>query len=85
MYPHRLASLKEVIIPGREKEDQAGFLISAATYIRQLQVCLLSLLTTPNEYMHRPQTVLYSWQGSLHWAQARLLLNRGSNQYEAWI
>lgn len=35
---HRLASLKEVIIPGREKEDQAGFLISAATYIRQLQV-----------------------------------------------
>lgn len=36
--PHRLASLKEVIIPGREKEDQAGFLVSAATYIRQLQV-----------------------------------------------
>ncbi len=38
--PHRLASLKEVIIPGREKEDQAGFLISAATYIRQLQVVI---------------------------------------------
>ena len=36
--PHRLASLKEVIIPGREKEDQAGFLVSAAAYIRQLQV-----------------------------------------------
>lgn len=35
---HRLASLKEVIIPAREKEDQAGFLVSAANYIRQLQV-----------------------------------------------
>ena len=36
--PYRLASLKEVIIPGRDKEDQAGFLVSSASYIRQLQV-----------------------------------------------
>lgn len=34
----RLAALKEVVIPGSAKEDQAGFLKNAANYIRHLQV-----------------------------------------------
>ena len=34
----RLASLREVVVPVKEREDQAGFLRSAADYIRQLQV-----------------------------------------------
>lgn len=32
-------ALKEVVMPYKEKEDQAAFLKSAAEYIRQLQVC----------------------------------------------
>ena len=33
-----MAQLKDAVLPGKEKEDQAGFLRSAANYIRQLQV-----------------------------------------------
>jgi len=34
----RMTTLKEVIVPQKDKEDQAAFLKSAAEYIRQLQV-----------------------------------------------
>ena len=34
----RMTQLKDAVLPGKEKEDQAGFLRSAANYIRQLQV-----------------------------------------------
>ena len=33
-----MTQLKDAVLPGKEKEDQAGFLRSAANYIRQLQV-----------------------------------------------
>lgn len=50
---HRLASLKEVIITSREKEDQAGFLRSAANYMRQLQVLPVSLSPLLNNLLCR--------------------------------
>jgi hypothetical protein len=34
----RILTLREVVVPQKEKEDQAAFLRSAAEYIRQLQV-----------------------------------------------
>jgi hypothetical protein len=44
MFLHRFNALKEVVMPYKEKEDQAAFLKSAAEYIRHLQVCLALLL-----------------------------------------
>jgi hypothetical protein len=32
-----MAALRELVVPPREREDQAAFLRSAADYIRQLQ------------------------------------------------
>ncbi|CAK0783917.1 hypothetical protein CVIRNUC_007117 [Coccomyxa viridis] len=38
-----MTQLKDAVLPGKEKEDQAGFLRSAANYIRQLQEALSHL------------------------------------------